>query len=458
VRSPLALTQARPDSGFARFLFLLSLMAEDLSSMLRAVLGMGVFLGLCWAASEQRRRINWRLVGSGIGLQFALAVLILKVPGTVTVFDWIAQRFVDLLAFSGAGAEFLFGGLVTDIPKFGFIFAMQVLPTIIFFAAFSSVLYYLGILQRIVFAFAWVMKKTMRLSGAESLATAGNIFLGQTEAPLLIRPYLAGMTRSEIMTLMTGGMATIAGGVMVAYIGLLGGDDPAAKVLFARHLLTASILSAPAAIVAAKILVPETEPIDENLALPRDRLGTNVIDAAVIGTTDGVKLALNVGGALLAFTALVALVNAMLTGGPGAWFGLNTMVASVTGGAYEAFTLQSILGFAFAPAAWLIGVADGDLLFVGQLLGERCVLNEFVAYATLADMKANGSIRDPRSLILVTYALCGFANLVSMGIQVGGIGALAPERRPVLAALAFKAMAGGTIACLFTACVASFFV
>lgn len=426
--------------------------------MLRAAFGMGVFLAICWACSENRRRIDWRLVAGGMGLQFVLAVLILKVPGTVMVFDWVAQRFVDLLAFSGKGAEFLFSGLVSDVPKFGFIFAVQVLPTIIFFAAFSSVLYYLGILQRVVFAFAWVMKKTMRLSGAESLATAGNIFLGQTEAPLLIRPYLASMTRSEIATLMTGGMATIAGGVMVAYIGLLGGDDPAGKVLFARHLLTASILSAPAAIVAAKMLVPETEPIDEQLKLPRDRLGTNVIDAAVIGTTDGVKLAVNVGGALLAFTALVALVNAMLTGGPGTWFGLNATVASATGGAYTEFTLQSILGFVFAPAAWLIGVPQGDLLYVGQLLGERCVLNEFVAYTTLAGMKSAGSIHDPRSVILVTYALCGFANLVSMGIQVGGIGALAPERRPVLASLAFKAMGGGTIACLFTACVASFFI
>jgi CNT family concentrative nucleoside transporter len=433
-------------------------MAENLSSMLRAALGMGVFLAICWACSENRRRINWRLVASGMGLQFVLAVLILKVPGTVAVFDWVAQRFVDLLAFSGKGAEFLFSGLVSDVPKFGFIFAVQVLPTIIFFAAFSSVLYYLGILQRVVFAFAWVMSKTMRLSGAESLATAGNIFLGQTEAPLLIRPYLASMTRSEIATLMTGGMATIAGGVMVAYIGLLGGDDPAGKVLFARHLLTASILSAPAAIVAAKMLVPETEPIDEQLKLPRERLGTNVVDAAVIGTTDGVKLAVNVGGALLAFTALVALINAMLTGGPGMWFGLNDTVASATGGAYKEFTLQSVLGFVFAPAAWLIGVPQGDLLYVGQLLGERCVLNEFVAYTTLAGMKTAGSIHDQRSVILVTYALCGFANLVSMGIQVGGIGALAPERRPVLASLAFKAMCGGTVACLFTACVAAFFI
>ena len=433
-------------------------MAENFSSMLRAALGMGVFLAILWACSENRRRINWRLVAGGLGLQVVLAILILKVPGTVTVFDWVAQRFVDLLAFSSKGAEFLFSGLVSDVPKYGFIFAVQVLPTIIFFAAFSSVLYYLGVLQRVVFAFAWVMKKTMKLSGAESLATAGNIFLGQTEAPLLIRPYLASMTRSEIATLMTGGMATIAGGVMVAYIGLLGGDDPAGKVLFARHLLTASILSAPAAIVAAKMLVPETEPIDEQLKLPRDRLGTNVIDAAVIGTTDGVKLAVNVGGALLAFTALVALVNAMLTGGPGAWFGLNAAVAGATGGAYPEFTLQSILGFVFAPAAWLIGVPQGDLLYVGQLLGERCVLNEFVAYTTLAGMKSAGSIHDPRSVILVTYALCGFANLVSMGIQVGGIGALAPERRPVLASLAFKAMAGGTVACLFTACVAAFFI
>jgi len=438
-------------------------MVENLSSMLRAVLGIGVFLTICWACSENRRRIHWRLVAGGMGLQLVLAVLLLKAPYVADGFKVIASFFVGLLDFSRAGAAFLFAGLVADTDKFGFIFAFQVLPTIIFFAAFSSILYYLGILQRIVFAFAWLMKKTMRLSGAESLATAANIFIGQTEAPLVIRPYLAAMTRSEVMTLMAGGMATIAGGVFVSYIGMLGGTDEVARLEFAKHLLTASIISAPAAIVAAKMLVPETSVINEALEVPRERVGSNLLDAAVIGTSDGVRLAVNVAGALLAFTALVALLNWMLSAGIGRvqlfdWPSLNSVIAERTGGAYTTFSLQFLLGLLFAPVAWLIGVAPGDWMAVGQLLGERLVLNEFFAYDSLAKMKAGGSIHDMRSVLIATYALCGFANLVSMGIQVGGIGALVPEQRPVLASLALKAMLGGTIACLFTACLAAILV
>ena len=428
--------------------------------MLRAALGMGVFLAICWACSENRRCINWRLVLGGMGLQVVLALLLLKAPYVAGAFRGVASFFVTLLDFSKAGAAFLFSGLATDTEKFGFIFAVQVLPTIIFFAAFSSVLYYLGILQRIVFAFAWMMKKTMRLSGAESLATAANIFIGQTEAPLVIRPYLAAMSRSEVMALMTGGMATIAGGVFVSYIGMLGGADEAARLEFAKHLLTASIISAPAAIVAAKMLVPESGTINEALEVPRDRIGSNLLDAAVIGTSDGVKLAVNVAGALLAFTALVALLNWILAAGIGAIpLGesrtVNTVIAEATGGAYATLSLQYLLGLCFAPVAWLIGVSPGDWMAVGQLLGERLVLNEFFAYDTLSKMKAAGTIQDSRSILIATYALCGFSNLVSMGIQVGGIGALVPEQRPVLASLAFKAMMGGTVACLFTACIAA---
>jgi CNT family concentrative nucleoside transporter len=434
-------------------------MTDYLSSVLRASLGIGVFLGVCWAFSEHRRRINWRLVAGGMALQFTLAILFLKTPYIATAFEWVANRFVDLLDFSKQGAEFLFGpALMNDKQAWGFVFAIQVLPTIIFFAAFSSILYYLGILQRVVFACAWVMKKTMRMSGAESLATAANIFIGQTEAPLVIRPYLARMTRSEFMALMTGGMATIAGAVFVSYIGLLGGDDPAQRALFATHLLTASFLSAPAAIVAAKMLVPETGVIDESLEVPREKLGSNLLDAAAIGTTDGVRLAANVGAALLVFTALVALVNALLLKGVGEWTSLNDLVNARTGGVYQGLSLQFVLGIVFAPVAWLAGVPVGDLLAVGQLLGERMVLNEFFAYNTLKELRAAGTLTDPRSVVIATYALCGFANLVSMGIQVGGIGALAPTQRPVLASLAVKAMIGGTIACLLTACVASFLV
>lgn len=443
-------------------------MSDFVFSAARAVLGLGVFVLICWALSENRRHISWRLVGGGLGLQFVLAVLVLKTPYVADGFQLVADGFVKLLDFSREGAAFLFDPLVSDTQRFGFIFAVQVLPTIVFFGALSSVLYYLGFLQRVVFGFAWLMKKTMRLSGAESLATAANIFVGQTEAPLIIRPYLAGMTRSEIMTLMTGGMATIAGGVFVSYIGLLGGDDPVQKALFAKHLLTASILSAPAAIVAAKLLVPETSGIDEALLVPRDRIGTNLLDAAVIGTTDGVKLAVNVAGALLAFTALVAMGNAVLGGlgaidflpggTNGARTDLNALIASATGGAYEGLTLQFALGLVFSPLAWLVGVPVVDLLPVGQLLGERMVLNEFFAYNSLRDLRAAGTLQNERSVIITTYALCGFANIVSMGIQVGGIGALVPTQRPALASLAFKSMLGGTAACLITACVAVFFV
>lgn len=433
-------------------------MSEFVSSVLRAVLGLGVFLGICWLISENRRRINWRLVGGGMSLQLILAVLILRVPFVETLFNAVARFFVDLLGFSREGAVFLFGDLVERTDTYGFIFAFQVLPTIVFFAAFSSILYYLGILQRIVFAFAWLMKKTMHLSGAESLATAANIFVGQTEAPLVIRPYLSRMSRSEIMTLMGGGMATIAGGVLVSYIGMLGGEDEAARLIFARHLLTASILSAPAAIVAAKMMVPETAEVMTTLQVPREKAGSNVLDAATSGMTDGVKLAVNVAGALLVFTALVALLNFVLLNWIGGLTGLNSIIISATNGAYEGLTLQFVLGVLFAPASWLIGISGEDVMAVGQLLGERMVLNEFFAYATLADMKASGTIANPRSITIATYALCGFANVVSMGIQVGGIGALAPDQRKTLAALAFRAMLAGTFACMMTACIAAFLV
>ncbi|MGH8017958.1 MAG: NupC/NupG family nucleoside CNT transporter [Opitutaceae bacterium] len=433
-------------------------MAEYISSILRAALGLAVFLFVCWLLSENRRRIDWRLVTGGMGLQAMLAILILKVRFVETIFDGVAGFFVELLDFSREGAVFLFGDLVTRTDTFGFIFAFQVLPTIVFFAAFSSVLYYLGILQRIVFAFAWVMKNTMRMSGAESLATAANIFVGQTEAPLVIRPYLERMTRSEIMCLMTGGMATMAGGVLVSYIGMLGGDDPLARQEFARHLLTASILSAPAAIVAAKMLVPETAVVDESLAVPRERIGSNLLDAAAIGTIDGVKLAVNVAGALLVFTALVALLNFMLSEWIGGLTGLNGAIASATDGRCEELSLQFVLGLLFSPVSWLAGVSWQNTMAVGRLLGERLVLNEFFAYDTLSKMRAAGTITDHRSIVIATYALCGFANLVSMGIQVGGIGALAPAQRTTLAALAARAVLGGTIACLMTASFAAFLV
>lgn len=431
----------------------------------RGLLGLVVLLLLAFLLSNNKKRIDWKLVATGVGLQVFFAVLILKGAdiwwplGYVEKgFKWVAEVFVGMLNYSSSGAEFLFGNLM-DVNSYGFIFAFQVLPTIVFFSAFTSLLYYLGILQGIVYVFAWVMSKTMRLSGAESLAAAGNIFLGQTESPLLIRPYLEKMTPSEIMCLMTGGMATIAGGVFVAYIGFLGGTDPAMKTLFAKHLLSASIMSAPAAIVAAKMLFPENEPekINRQLKIPKEKVGGNALEALSIGTTDGLKLAVNVGAILLVFTALIALLNGALL-----WFGgivgVNDHIASMTHGQFEGLTMQYLLGMVFSPLAWLLGVKSGDMLIVGQLLGEKTILNEFYAYASMSKLKDTGVLINERSIIIATYALCGFANFASIGIQIGGISVLAPNQRGTLAKLGVKALIGGTIACFMTAAIAGMLV
>lgn len=427
--------------------------------LLRGILGVAVLLLVAYLFSSDRKRINWRLVVTGVILQVVFALGVLKVGAVRAGFRWISQGFVEILNFSSAGAEFLFGGLVSDIDGFGFIFAFQVLPTIVFFSALSSFLYYLGILQRIVYGFAWIMSKTMHLSGAESLAAAGNIFLGQTESPLLVKPYLDKMTKSEIMCLMTGGMATIAGGVFAAYIGFLGGIDEELRLQFATHLLSASIMSAPAAIVAAKMLVPESKPdeLDRNVLIPRDKIGSNLLDAISIGTTDGLKLAINVGAMLLVFTAFIYMFNALFMK-IGSATELNGTIASATDGAYEGLSLQYVLGLFFAPLAWLLGVPSADVMQVGQLLGEKTILNEFFAYSSLGQMKEAGKFTSERSIIIATYALCGFANFASIGIQIGGIGAIAPGQRKNLAALGVKALIGGTIACFMTAAIAGVLV
>jgi len=385
------------------------------------------------------------------------AALLLAVPVLTDAVDAVAKVFVGILDFTRAGSEFLFGSLL-DIPRFGYIFAFQVLPTIIFFSALTSILYYLGILQRVVFAFAWVMSRTMRMSGAESLAAAANIFIGQTEAPLVVKPYIERMTRSELLCLMTGGMATIAGAVFAAYVGFLGGDDPALRLEFARQLLTASIISAPAAIVCAKMLIPEGSVVDRRLLLPREIAGANLFDATTQGTTQGVRLAVNVGAMLLAFTALVKMVSFGLQYGPGEWFGLNAQIATWSGGQYDALSLESLFGFLFAPIAWLIGIESGSLLLVGQLLGEKLVINEFFAYASMGGMLQDSRLGPGHSAAITTFALCGFANFASMGIQVGGISVLAPSRRVDLCELAPRALLAGTVACLLTACVAGIFL
>jgi concentrative nucleoside transporter, CNT family len=430
---------------------------EILTNVGRGLLGMAAFIALAWCFSSNRRLIPWRLVLSGLALQIAVGVLVLRVDVVRGAVDAVGMFFVKILDFNTAGAEFLFGSLVTDRDSFGFLFAFNVLPTIVFFSALTSLLFYLGVLQRVVYAFAWIMSRTMNLSGAESLSAAGNIFLGQTEAPLLIKPYLAAMTRSELMALMVGGLATIAGAVMVAYIGMLGGDDPASRLLFAKHLLTASVMSAPAALLTAKILQPQTEEVNRDLAVPRRQIGANALEAIANGTTDGLRLAINVGAMLLVFTAMVALVNWILSAGVGGWTGLNAWISESTGGRYAEFSLQYVFGLIFAPLAWLMGI-DNQLLLAGQIIGEKTVLNEFYAFGTLAGMKTTGVLSDPRAQIILTYALCGFSNIASVGIQIGGIGALAPNQRSTLAQLGLKALLGGSIACFLTACVASMLI
>ncbi len=427
----------------------------DLLHVLRGLLGIAAFIGIAWVFSANRRAIPWRLVLTGIVLQIVFGVLVLHVDLVRIGVDAVGKFFVRILDFNEAGARFLFGNLLDASQSWGFLFAFKVLPTIIFFSALTSLLFYLGILQRIVYAFAWLMSKTMNLSGAESLSSSANIFLGQTESPLLIKPYLANMTRSELLAVMVGGMATIAGAVMVAYIGMLGGPTEAGQILFAKHLLTASVLSAPAGLLTAKILEPQTEPIDRNLEVPREKIGANALEAIANGTTDGLKLAVNVGAMLLVFTAMVAFLNWILSAGVGGWSGLNAWIAATTGGRYAELSLQYVFGLIFAPLAWLMGIDAGQLMLAGQVIGEKTILNEFYAYGTLARLKDTGLLTDQRAQIILTYALCGFSNIASIGILIGGIGSLAPNQRPVLARLGLKALLGGSIACFLTACVAA---
>lgn len=441
---------------------------EWLTSIARGSLGILVLLGICYLLSSDRKAINWRLVIIGTLLQLVLAVVILRVPFVRHIFDFIASFFVVVLDFTEAGADFVLGkwpqvaeikdGLTGDVFTVGYVFAFKVLPTIIFFSALSSLLYYLGILQFIIKGFAWVMSKTMQLTGAESLAAAANVFIGQTEAPLVVKPYLEGMSKSEMLCLMTGGMATIAGGVFAAYVGFLGGSDPEMQRVFATHLLTASIISAPAAIVAAKMLFPESREIDlekQKLNIPRQEVGNNVLDAISRGTTDGIKLAVNVGAMLLVFTAFVAMFNYILLNGLGSWTGLNDYVVETTDGRFKGFNLEYLLGVIFAPIAWLLGATSSDIMIVGQLLGLKTTLNEFFAYAALEGVKDQISTK---SMLIATYALCGFANFASIGIQIGGIGAIAPGQRKNLTELGIKALIGGTVACFLTAAIAGMLV
>jgi CNT family concentrative nucleoside transporter len=420
---------------------------------LRGLLGIIALIAVAFIFSGSKKTVDWRLVGVGVLIQCIFGFLITRVEIVADIFLAVSRGFVKFLSFSQDGAVFLFGDLAND--TFGFIFAFQVLPTIIFFSTVSAALYYLGVLQKIVFGIAWVMARTMRLSGAESLSAAGNIFLGQTEAPLLVKPFIPTMTRSELMCLMTGGMATIAGGVLAGYVAFLGGENVEEQSKFAAYLLGASIMNAPAAIVMSKIIVPQTSPenLDDKLEVSGEGLGVNLIDAMSRGASDGLKLALNVGGMLLAFIAVIAALNYVLSGLIGEYSGLNAWVVSSTDGNFQGFSLEYILGQLFRIFAWLIGVEWKDTLLVGSLLGQKTVINEFVAYLGLAEIKEAGGL-SPKSIVIATYALCGFSNFSSIAIQVGGIGSIAPNQQGELSRLGMHALLAASLACMMTASIA----
>ena len=428
-------------------------MPEVFVDLARGLLGLVAIFFFLYFFSSERRNINWRLVCSGFILQVLIAVLVIQVPLFNRVIGNFSGLFLKLLDFSVEGSTFLFGELSTD-PSYGAIFAFRVLPSIAFFSALASLFYYLGILQKVIFVFAWVMQKTMRLSGAESLAAAANVFIGQTEAPLIIRPYLERMTKSEIVCLMTGGMATIAGAVLIAYMNILGGEDEIRKIEIGKHLISASIIAAPGAIICAKMLFPESEEVETDLRVGKESIGVNLFDAVANGTTQGLKLAVNVGAIVLVFLALMAFLNYIATEWIGSWSGINEMISDATGGLYESLTLQFIFGVLFSPVAFLMGVDGGNLMVVGQLLGQKMVLNEFVAFQEMRVLIDAGHLANEKSFVISTFALCGFANFSSMGIQIGGISVLAPGQRQNLARMAFRAMIGGTCASLLTATLA----
>ena len=447
----LILTENNIDYVFTNKPLVFSKNKSFTNKLLRGLLGLISLIILAFVFSRNKRNINWSLVVKGLLIQLLLAILILKVPIVQNLFEWISSVFVTVLQFSKQGALFLFGETLVNSNEFGAIFAFQILPTIIFFSALTSLLFYLGILQKVVYFFAYLMKKTLKLSGAESLSAAGNIFLGQTESPLLVKPYIEKMTTSELLCLMSGGMATIAGGVLAAYIGFLGGSDPEQQLFFAKHLLTASVMSAPAAVVLSKILLPETENINEDMTISNEKLGCNSFEAISIGTTQGIKLAVNVGAMILVFIAFISLVNYFLNDFIGANTQLNNQIKEITNGQYTGLTLEFILGYILAPLTWLMGVCKEDMVLVGQLLGEKTILNEFVAYISLSELKESGKFFEEKSIIISTYILCGFANFLSIGIQIGGIGSIAPSRTGDLSKLGILALIAGTLASLLTA-------
>ncbi|MDP1661302.1 MAG: nucleoside transporter C-terminal domain-containing protein, partial [Phycisphaerales bacterium] len=437
---------------------------EHFMQQYTGLLGVVVLLAIAVALSTNRRAINWRIVAAGTGLQLFIAVLLHKVPGVMSAFDLLARAVTRVISFAGEGVRFLFGNLAdTSADKpWGFVFAIHVLPIIIFFSAFMAVLYHLGVMQRLVAAVAWGLRATLGITGVEALSGAANIFVGQTEAPLTVKPYIAGMTRSQLMAVMVGGFATIAGSVMAAYISMLGGNNTEAQVIFAKHIMTASLMSAPAAIVMAKIMLPETEsPRDESLSSLSQATPptTNVLDAAASGATDGLRLAANVAAMLVAFVALLAMVNWPLA----AICEIDAVAAWREARGIPVLSLQNILGFVLTPVGWLVGAGTQDAGKVGALLGTSVIATEFIGYQNLSAMIAQAKADpatgiSPRAAAIATYCLCGFANIPSIAIQIGGLSAMAPTRRSDLASLAPRAMVAGALACWMTGALASLFI
>jgi CNT family concentrative nucleoside transporter len=422
----------------------------SIAGMIKGITGMLALIFIAFLFSKNRKAINWKTVTIGLAVQLLLAIGVLKVDFIQEIFEFFGKIFVKTLDFTMEGSKFLLGDMM-NIESFGYVFLFQVLPTVIFFSALTSVLFYLGIIQKFVRALAWALTKLLNISGAESLSVAGNIFLGQTEAPLLIKAYLEKMSKSEILLVMIGGMATVAGGVLAAYIGFLGGEDEVVRLFYAKHLLTASVMAAPGAIVIAKILYPQTEEINTEVHVSQDKIGSNLLDAIANGTTEGLKLAANVGAMLLVFVAFIAMINfgfekVGTIGQINSWIDLNTD--------YDQLSLEFILGYTFYPLMWLIGVAKEDMALMGQLLGIKLAASEFIGYMQLAELKDMTNLvhfKYEKSIIMATYMLCGFANFASIGIQIGGIGSLAPGQRKNLSQFGFLALIGGTLASLLSA-------
>ena len=422
----------------------------SITSILRGIIGLSTIILIAYLLSNNKKRIDWKTIIIGLSSQLVIAVAVLRVEFVRMIFEKIGQGFLAIVTFTNQGSKILFGELA-DSSKYGEIFVFQVLPVIIFFSALTSVLYYYRIIQKVVSGLAWMLTKFLNISGQESLAVAGNIFLGQTEAPLLVKGYLDKMNKSEYFLLMTGGMATVAGSVLAAYIGFLGGDDPIQRIEVAKNLIIASVMAAPGAIVISKLMFPQTEEVTKNIKISTDVTGTNLLSAITNGTRDGIKMAVNVGAMLLVFLALIALVNGVFYQVADV-FGLNSWIEQNT--IYESFSLELILGYLFAPLMWLIGIAVEDITLMGQLLGVKLAASEFVAYIELASLKDVGNalhLTYQKSIIMATIMLCGFANFASIGIQIGGIGILAPGKSKLLTELGFKAMIAGTLVSLLSA-------